>query len=374
MTAPSAHGAGRGVTAPVRVVVAEDSVTARELLLRLLGSDPAIEVVGCARNGAEAVEMTARLRPSIVLMDIDMPVCDGFEATGRIMSQWPTPIIIVTGTRRVEDVELSLEAVRRGALALLPKPGWPGSTNAGCSPERLLSQVKALAQVRVVRRMSFDRPSGDQPLQGISADSEFAERTARRLATEVEIDIVGVAASTGGPPALAGLLSALPAHFSAPLLIVQHLPDGFSHGFASWLNGQSSFPVRLARDGDRLESRTVYIAAEGAHMEVESNRIRLRAGDPVDGFRPAATRLFLSLAAYGPRSAAVILTGMGKDGLEGARAMRHNGGRILAQDRASSVVFGMPGAVAAASIVHLAAPVEVLATCLAALTSGGRTL
>ena len=374
MTALPPGGADRAVTDPVRVVVAEDSVTARELLLRLLRSDPAIEVVGCARNGAEAVEMTARLRPSIVLMDIDMPVLDGFEATGRIMTRCPTPIIIVTATRRVEDVELSLEAVRSGALALLPKPGWPGSANAGISPERLLSQVKALAEVRVVRRMSFARPHGDQPPEGAAltpADSGRAERAARQLASEAVVDIVGVAASTGGPPALAGLLGALPARFSAPLLVVQHLPDGFSQGFATWLNGQSSFPVRLACDGDRLVEGTVYLAPEGAHMEVECNRIQLRPGAPVDGFLPAANRLFLSLAAYGRRSAAVVLTGMGKDGLEGARTMRQNGARILAQDRASSVVFGMPGAVVAAGIAHLEAPVEVLASCLATLTSGG---
>jgi two-component system, chemotaxis family, protein-glutamate methylesterase/glutaminase len=370
-TAPAPEDGGGNVGTRVRVLVAEDSVTARELLRRVLESDPAIEVVGFAANGAEAVEMTARLQPSIVLMDIDMPVLDGFQATRQIMTRCPTPIIIVTATRRVEDVELSLEAVRHGALALLPKPGWPGSPHTGGSPERLLFQVRALAEVRVVRRMAFSgRPKS--PSNGTApppADTVVANGVHPAGPTSVEV--VGVAASTGGPPALAGLLGGLPADFRAPVLVVQHLPDGFSHGLTSWLNGHSPLPVRLAADDDRLEPATVYVAPEGSHMEIERDRIRLRPGPPVSGFLPAANRLFLSLASRGHQAAAVVLTGMGKDGLDGARTMQQNGGRILAQDRDSSVVFGMPGAVVAAGIADVEGPVEFLAAHLAALTSGG---
>jgi len=360
------------VTPPVRVVLAEDSVTARELLLRLLTSDPGIDVVGCATNGLEAVDMTVRLRPALVVMDIDMPLLDGFEATRRIMTECPTPIIIVTATRHVEDVELSLEAVRHGALALLAKPGWPGSANAGIAPERLLSNVKALAEVRVVRLMTLGRPGPDAgpehpapiPLSGAAAGL-------RRGADAAVIDIVGVAASTGGPPALAGLLGALPVGFPAPLLVVQHLPPGFSQGFASWLGSQSPFPVRLAGDRDELLGGTVYVAPEGVHLEVAGNQVRLRAGSSIEGYRPAADRLFRSLADHGRRAAIVVLTGMGKDGLAGAQAVRRAGGKILAQDRTSSIVFGMPGAVVAAGLADVEGPVDVLAASLAALTDQG---
>jgi two-component system chemotaxis response regulator CheB len=361
----------------VRVLVAEDSITARELLVQILGSDPGVEVAGCATNGAEAVEMTAQLRPSLVLMDIDMPVLDGFGATRRIMTETPTPIIIITATRRLEDVELSLEAIRHGALALLPKPGWPGSPHAGISPERLVAQVKALAAVRVVRRMALAREPGTPRTAGAAsaaagarAVAPAAEAGGEALAGGTVVDIVGVAASTGGPPALAGLIGSLPAGFPAPVLVVQHLPDGFAPGFAAWLAGQGRLPVRLAIDGERLSGGTVFVAPSGSHLEVEGNRIRLRAGPPVGGHLPAATTLFASLAALGPRAAAVVLTGMGDDGLEGALALRRAGGSILAQDRATSVVFGMPGAVAAAGIADLVAPVELLATRLATLARG----
>lgn len=349
---------------PVRVLVAEDSLTARELLVAILTRDPGIEVVGVAANGAEAVELTARLRPSLVLMDIDMPVMDGLQATKRIMTDTPTPIIIVTATRHAADVEMSLEATRHGALALLPKPGWPGSSG-GAAHGRLVSQVKALAAVRVIRHMSARADGGPAPACGPGGpQSPDAGR-------HVPIEIVAVAASTGGPHALARLLGRVPVHFPAPVLVVQHLPAGFAAGFATWLRSQCSIPVDLAADGVRLKGGSAYVAPDGVHLEVAGRRVQLRAGPPSAGMCPAANRLFGSLAGYGPRAAAVVLTGMGNDGLDGACELAAAGGRILAQDRATSVVFGMPGAVVAAGIAEFVAPVEALATRLVALSTAG---
>jgi two-component system chemotaxis response regulator CheB len=333
----------------VRVVVADDSTTARRLLVALCESDPGIRVVGEAADGAQAVELTRRLRPSLVLMDVQMPVMDGVEATKEIMRAEPTPIIMVTGGTQPRDVEAGLSAIRFGALTVLPKPPGPGAAGHHVGSQRLVTMVKALADVKVIRRRAsaavLPRPVG-----------------------ATTVDVVGVAASTGGPPAVCRLLQHLPPDLPVPVVVVQHIVEGFLPGLAAWLRSEVPFPVGVAGHGERLEPGAVYLAPDGAHLEVDGRlRAALSDADPVGGFRPSATVLFRSLArGLGPRAVGVVLTGMGRDGLEGARELRGAGGRVLAQDEATSVVFGMPGAVAQAGVAHLVAPVEELAADLTA--------
>lgn len=337
------------------MVVAEDSTTARHILVSILGDDPMIEVVGEAANGAEAIELTRRLRPGLVVMDIRMPVMDGFEATKRIMSEVPTPVVIVTAMGE-HDVHLGLRAVQVGALTVLPKPGAPTGASHADEATRLVSMVKALAEVKVVRRRD-------------GAGARGAPPTAR-LVNGSSASIVGIAASTGGPAALHRLIERLPRIESVPILVVQHIAEGFTPGLVAWLGSATALSVKMAQDGERLVGGTVYVAAEQRHLEVTADgRAALTTRPPVEGFCPSATVLFESMARhYGPRSIAVVLTGMGRDGLEGAIALRHAGGRVLAQDEASSVVFGMPGVVVAEGLAELVGPVDALADALGELT------
>jgi two-component system chemotaxis response regulator CheB len=334
---------------PIRVLVAEDSTTARELLVEVLRSDPAFVIAGEARNGLEAVAMTRQLRPDVVTMDIRMPRVDGFEATRRIMVETPTPIVIVSSVYDDRDVETSMHALRIGALAVLPRPAGPGTQGFDDQCRRLLQTVKAMARVKVVRRWP-DRPPLPPPAP--AAHTGYPR-----------FGVVAMAASTGGPAALARILSELPADFAAPVLLVQHIAPGFVDGLAAWLNTAASLPVRVAADGDALEAGTVYLAPDDHHLCVpDSSRIGIARSAPVNGFRPSATVLFESVArAFGPSALAVILTGMGEDGVAGLRVIRQCGGRIVAQDEETSVVFGMPGAAVAAGLADVTLPLGAIA-------------
>ncbi|MBW3614806.1 MAG: chemotaxis-specific protein-glutamate methyltransferase CheB [Actinobacteria bacterium] len=338
----------------MRVLVADDSTTSRELLVSLLSADPAIEVVGQAANGVEAVEMTSRLRPSLVVMDIHMPVMDGFEATKRIMIEAPTPVVIVTGAANARGVEMSLRAVQMGALTVLPKPPGPGDGDFEAASRRLVSIAKALSQVTVVRRWR----NRAEPRVPAHPPAPFAG---------VPVEVLAIAASTGGPPALYRLLEGLPRTTRVPVLVVQHISEGFAAGLVAWLGSGSPLPVKLAEHGEPLLAGMVYVAPDDRHLEAgPQRRVQLSEGARVDGFRPSATVLFRSVAAvYGASAAGVVLTGMGRDGLEGLTELRRAGGRVLAQDEATSVVFGMPGVVVKAGLADVVAPVEELAADLA---------
>jgi two-component system chemotaxis response regulator CheB len=331
---------------PLRVLVAEDSVTARRLLVEMLQTDPGIAVVGEARNGIEAVDLTVRLRPDLVTMDIRMPKMDGFEATRQIMVEAPTPIVIVSAVSNLREVEVSMHALRLGALTVLAKPSGPDVPDFEEQRHRLLQTVKAMAQVKVVRRWPDRLPAA-----------------AALPATRIHPRIVAMAASTGGPAALAHILTHLPADFTLPVLIVQHIARGFVDGFANWLNTSCALRVKVAEHGEPLQPRTVYVAPDDRHLGVaDESTVAVTASPAVDGFRPSGTALFDSVArVFGNTAVAVVLTGMGVDGVAGLRAVRLAGGRILAQDEDSSVVFGMPGAAVAAGLADATVPLEAIA-------------
>lgn len=337
--------------APLRVLVVDDSPTSRTLLGEILQADPRIEVVAEASDGSEAVRLVEAVQPSLVLMDVRMPGMDGFQATERIMAQRPTPVIIVTAGHTRADVEVSLRALRAGALTVLPKPSGPGAPGSAAEAAHLRSLVHALADVRVVRR----RATAAAAPRGLPPASR--PRTCR------SIKAVGVAVSTGGPVALQRFLCSLPGGFPAPVLVVQHIADGFVAGLAEWLTAGTDLDVVVAVDGATMRPGVAYLAPDGRHLEVRSRgTVALSHAPPVGGFRPSATVLLRSLAsAHGAEAAAVVLTGMGSDGLEGARAVRMAGGLVLAQDQQTSTVYGMPKAVADAGLAHAVAPVEQLA-------------
>lgn len=334
----------------IRVLVAEDSVTTREFLVEIVRSDPEIEVVGEAKNGREALEMTKQLRPDVVLMDVQMPEMDGFEATKRIMVEAPTPIVLISASLDVREVEISMHALRAGALTVLPKPPGIASPGFEDAARQFVQTIKAMSQVKVVRHWP------ERGRQDASAGVRAATRGTRAR-------IVAITASTGGPAALNRLLSDLPGGFPVPILVVQHLSPGFLGGFAAWLNLTSSLKVKAAQDGESLLPGTVYLAPDNRHLGVsDRSTILLSEAAPIAGFRPSGTYLFDSVArTYGSSTLALVLTGMGQDGVEGLRRVREAGGRVIAQDETTSVVFGIPGAAVAAGCVDSVLPISAMA-------------
>lgn len=340
----------------IRVVVAEDSSTVRELLVRILEADPEVRVVGQAKDGAEAVELVSSLKPDLVTMDVHMPTMDGFDATKQIMVSAPTPIVIVSSSSSQREVELSLRALRAGALAAVAKPDRPGSADFDSRCAQLVSTVKTMANVRVVRQWG--------PRERV--------RGSRRAAIG-SVRLVAMVASTGGPAALQRIFAGLAGEFPVPIMVVQHVATGFVGGLADWLNGSCSLHVKVAEHGERLESRTVYLAPDDHHLGVDgAGRAVLASSPPIDRFRPSGTHLFQSAArAYGSSVVAVILTGMGADGVEGLRAVKTAGGHVLAQDEASSVVYGMPGQAVKSGMVDAVLSVDEIAARLMQLASEG---
>jgi len=337
----------------LRVLVADDSPVARNLLKGILDADRNLQVVGEAKNGAEAVEMVRRLKPDVVTMDVQMPGMDGLQATEEIMVASPTPIVVVSSTITLNDAEKSMDCIRAaGALAAICKPASPQSNDFIQSARLLVETVKSMASVKVIKRIRRDVRQSIAPVVPQASTRE---------------EVLAIAASTGGPYALDRILSALPADFPLPILVVQHISAGFTDGFVSSLQHGVSLNVKVASDGERLCTGTVYVGPETHHLGANKSRIQLLDVPPIGGFRPSATALFESVAsAFRDSAIAVILTGMGEDGVEGLRSLRQAGGHIIAQDKESSVVFGMPGAAIDAGVVNTVLPLDAIANYLVA--------
>ena len=318
----------------IKVLVVEDSPVDRELLTHILNSDPGIRVIGTAGNGEEAIEAAVRHRPDIIMMDVHMPKMDGFEATRIIMETNPLPIVIVTGSLNMIEMENSFQAIEAGALCVINKPVGMGHPDHETHAKELIKTVKLMSEVKVVRR--WGRRPGKQPGAYIGAPAEI---------TSMDIRVVAIGASTGGPPVIQQILSGLPKEFPAPVLIVQHMAAGFFQGFAEWLSQTSSLPVHLAMNGSHILPGNVYIAPENIQMMVGMDwRLSYTDDGPENGLRPSVSYLFRSVAnTFGKNAVGILLTGMGKDGAEELKLMREKGAITIAQDEESSVIFGMPG-------------------------------
>jgi len=340
----------------VRVVVAEDSPTARALLVAMLKSDPTFEVVGEASDGVEAIEMVKALRPDVVTMDIQMPGLDGFEATKQLMIEAPTPIVIISSLD-VASVEVSIAALAAGALAVLPKPVGVTAPDFPRVSRHLLQTVRAMSEVKLVRRWP-----------PVPAYKGLEPGTATVAPVDPSFACIAIAASTGGPAAIHRLLKALDkGPKPPPILIVQHISHGFAAGMASWLDQSTSLDVRLASAGERLEPGRVYLAPDDVHLGVSTRgTVALASSAPQMGFRPSGSHLFESAGrALGKNATGVILTGMGSDGVEGLRVLHRLGGHVVAQDEATSDVYGMPHAAAQAGVVDTVLPLDNIAPYLA---------
>lgn len=324
----------------IRVVVVDDSPTVRSLLTAIL-SDAGLQVVGCAANGEEALRLISRLRPDVVTMDVHMPGMDGLEATRRIMRQAPTPIVIVAESMMRSDMDLTFESLKVGALTVVRKPDLHDPDTCA----QVAQTIRLMAGVPVVHHWGKTQDTG-RKASGSNLRSEVpalrAGASVQKLKSDIKI--VGIAASTGGPAALAAVLGALAPDFPLPILVVQHVTNGFALGLAEWLSTQTPLAVSLAGHGETPQPGTVLIAPDDYHLRVNLyGGVELSRESPYRGLRPSANYLFASLAqVYGDRSLGIILTGMGDDGAEGLEALHLSGGLTLAQDEASCVVYGMP--------------------------------
>lgn len=339
-------------SSPVRILVVEDSPTARSLLVTLLNESHDLQVIGTAIDGVEAVRLAAELRPDLITMDIHLPRMNGLEATRRIMQVSPVPIVIVTADLNRSDMDLTFEAIRAGALSVVKKPGrGDAESNA-----QMVRTARLMADVAVVHRWNngskktIESSLRENNLTGVAAPQN---RTMR---------IIGIASSTGGPSALVSALKPLPANYPLPILVVQHITPGFAGSLAEWLDRELKLQVRLAQQGEIPQPGTVLLSPDDRHMQVgERGEVILHNQPLYKGLRPSANYLFFSLARiYKDQAIGVILTGMGDDGVEGLAELHRQGGVTLAQDEASSVVYGMPCAAAQRKVVDYILPVDAI--------------
>lgn len=315
----------------IRVLVAEDSAVTREYLMYLLGQDPMLQVVGSAQNGLEAVEQTERLSPDVVLMDVHMPRMNGYAATRQIMERIPTPIVMVSSNMSYDQVAMTFEALKAGALTVLDKPYGLGHPDSDKTASQLQETVKLMAGVKVIRRW----PRRDRSAPSLALPA--------RAVSNIQLIVIG--ASTGGPTVIVEILESLPLNFPVPILVVQHIATGFTSGLVKWVGQSTPLHVKLAEPGETAQPGTVYLAPHGAQMGITKDRkIHLFKGTTENHFCPSVSYLFESVAkAFGRSAMGILLTGMGQDGAGGLLQLSKAGGVTIAQDEETSVIFGMPG-------------------------------
>lgn len=340
-------------------MLVEDSPTVRTLLCHIIDRDPRLQLAAVCVSAEEALDSIGQVAPDVISMDIRLPGIDGLEATRRIMSTHPTPIVVIADSVHDATLGIAMNALKAGALTVVEKPAGPGAEAYDQIASTIATQLFIMSQVPVIRRRdtSMRKPTPRQ-----SADGAVAESRA---------NIVGIAASTGGPPALASILGALPRDFPAPVLLVQHMGAPFMEGFASWLSGQSALRVKLAEDRETPRPGTVYVAPGDRHLELApGNFLRLTTEPPIASQRPAANVLFQSLARVsGPKAVGVLLTGMGEDGARGLVQMKDAGAFTIAEDETTAVVYGMPGAAVRMGGASVSLPQDLIAARLTQITT-----
>jgi two-component system chemotaxis response regulator CheB len=335
-------------------MLVEDSPTVRTLLCHIIDRDPRLKLAAVCVTAEEALESIEQVAPDVVSMDIRLPAMDGLEATRRIMSDHPTPIVVIADSVHDATLDIAMNALKAGALSVVEKPSGPGAASYADIADRIATQLYIMSQVSVVRRR-------------VSSPRRYAAEPGGSQSARVKATLVGLAASTGGPPALAAVLGGLPQTFPAPILVVQHMGGPFMEGFASWLDGQTRLKVKLAENNTIPLAGTVYVAPGDRHLVLGPGGVmRLTSEPPVASQRPAANFLFQSLARVaGPKAVGVLLTGMGEDGARGLLEMREAGAFTIAEDETTAVVYGMPAAAVRLGGASVSLPLDLIAARLA---------
>ncbi|WP_407331054.1 chemotaxis response regulator protein-glutamate methylesterase [Enterovibrio sp. 27052020O] len=359
----------------VKVLVVDDSSFFRRRVSEIINGDPRLEVIDCAVNGKEAVEKAAKLKPDVITMDIEMPVMDGITAVREIMRTNPTPILMFSSLTH-DGAKATLDALDAGALDFLPKKFEDIARNRDEAVGLLQQRVNEIARKRSFMRRPAATPSpamatstssaipGRTPVRPLAGSAptptavpiaRTASATGRFKASGKRYQLTAIGTSTGGPVALQKVLSALPANYPMPILLIQHMPSTFTAAFAQRLNGLCKIAVKEAEDGEPLKAGTAYLAPGGMQMMIDgrpgSTRVKIIDGGDRMNYKPCVDVTFGSAAnVYGDKVLSMILTGMGADGRDGARMLKQQGSTVWAQDEDSCVVYGMPQAVAKAGI------------------------
>jgi two-component system, chemotaxis family, protein-glutamate methylesterase/glutaminase len=346
----------------IRVLIIDDSHLVHVLLERVFSQCGGIAVAGNAYDGQEGINLAKRLAPDVIVMDINMPGVGGLEAIESIMHEKPTPVIVFSSASD-EIVDLSFKAMELGAVDLVEKPRSRDLSDLkSIIEEKLVKTIRVFNDFRVMRRFKKPalRPGEEKP--------PLPRKTAKTSpATGERFPVIVIASSTGGPQTVKKLICNPGfATINAATIVVQHMNEGFLNGFREWLSADSGLPVVIPAGGDRIESGHVYVAPGGHHLTVEKGgTFGLLDDPPVMGIRPAADILFKSAAdALGERVVAVVLTGMGSDGTEGIRNVKGCGGYVIAQDKGSSIIFGMPKSAIETGLVDQVADIEQMADVL----------
>jgi two-component system chemotaxis response regulator CheB len=344
----------------IRILVVDDSIFIQKLLVAIFESDPELAVVGVAKNGRQAVEMVGTLNPDLVTMDIRMPVMDGFEATQTIMAENPKPILVISSSVSSQDMNVSFNAIKAGALDIIEKP--QGSLRADYREvgAEIIRRVKMLSEIKVFRHLS----------PHLTRDVRLPEKKA---AEEPGRQAVAIGASTGGPSAIHQILQAAPETLGVSMFVTQHISEGFGEGYVEWLRRNTKLKIKMAEEGDYVSPGMVYFSPDRGLLELQGrNRIAIRK--PTGGAgRMNIDAMISSVAeAYRSRAIGVLLTGMGNDGVAGLRRIKENGGKTIVQDEKTSVIFGMPRAAIEEGVADQVLPLDEILPAVMRLLAGQR--
>ncbi len=344
---------------PIRVLLVDDSVLALVILRRILSSAPDIEVVGTAINGREALGLIPQLQPDVICTDLHMPVMDGLEFTKAVMERFPRPILVISVSVQGDQIDNIFQLIDAGAVDVMAKPTGGLASADGINAQELISKIRILAGVMGLHKRGTRGVASD----GLSRGAVSWNETTRPR-------VIGIGASTGGPQAFQQILSHLPGDFSLPLICVQHISEGFTPGLVEWLSAQCKIRVQIAETGAVPQPGTAYFPREGAQLMVDQHgRLDCSNEQTYGGHRPAINITFTSLAQYyGSSAVGVLLTGMGRDGIEGMQAIARAGGTTIAQDEESSIVFGMPKEAIAANAARYVLSLSDIGAALARLS------
>jgi two-component system chemotaxis response regulator CheB len=324
----------------IRVLLVEDSLVVLTILKRMLSTSPDLEIVGTAATGQKALALIPQVQPRVICTDLQMPGMDGLEFIRQVMRCYPCPILVLSAAIDRENTQQIFNVLQAGAIDILPKPMSGVTHDSDALKQELITKIKVLSGVKVFTFRQHLKTNNlpDRVPEIPNANAGFSASPSRRF------KVVGIGASTGGPQALQKILTQLPPDFPVPIICVQHISTGFLAGLVSWLSAECQLPIKIARSGESPLPGTVYFAPENHQLRLyKSGKFTISSQLDFSGYQPSVTVTFQSIAQfYSSGAIGILLTGMGKDGGVGMQAIKQAGGLTIAQDEASSIIFGMP--------------------------------
>ncbi|MEC7838494.1 MAG: chemotaxis protein CheB [Chlamydiota bacterium] len=366
----------------INVLITDDSKVSRDLLAYIISLDPAINVMGFAENGIEALKFIKKHQPDVIVTDIEMPEMNGFQLTRKIMETNPIPIIVISGVYNQAEVATGFEAIEAGALAIIEKPKGLGDSHCMDTARFVAETIKIMSDVKLqsinssltppVPSKNISSKATSKPIECNDSNSDLNLDTFIKTG---KFEAVGIGASIGGPKAIRTLLSQLPKDFPLPIFVVQHITSGFIEGFINWLNASTTFNVKIAEEGEQVRPGYVYVCPDKQLMGVDNNKcITLKDATPMDQSEFSISEIFRTMSkTYGDKCIGVILTGTGKDGVPELLELKKMGAYTIAQDDVTSVKFDLPQKAIQAGAISKVLPLHQIAIVLEEIVSSSET-